>query len=150
MAFARAYRYPDGPAWDGENHSCRHGGPAIQPMLLGAYAYGRFLSLPCQGAIPPHLPESQAQNQVVMEAMAQAASRLAQAGYDVVVDGIVGPWFLGPWRRLRIRAGGTLYSIAGQQGGNGTAGLAPGQIGPGKEPGIGGDHVGAILRARAL
>lgn len=25
-------------------------------------------------------------------------SRLAQAGYDVVVDGIVGPWFLGPWQ----------------------------------------------------
>ncbi len=27
----------------------------------------------------------------------EAAKRYARGGYDVVVDGIVGPWFLGPW-----------------------------------------------------
>lgn len=53
-----------------------------------------------KGAIPPHRPEAQAQNQIVMEALAQAASRLAQGGYDVVVDGIVGPWFLAPWQQV--------------------------------------------------
>lgn len=64
-----------------------------------------------KGAIPPHLPESQAQNQVVMEAMAQAASRLAQAGYDVVVDGIVGPWFLGPWQAVADKGLAVHYMV---------------------------------------
>ena len=42
-----------------------------------------------KGAIPPHLPESNAQNGVVIEAFLE--------DYDVYVDGIVGPWFLEPW-----------------------------------------------------
>ena len=53
-----------------------------------------------KGAIPPHLPQSHGQNLVVIEAFLAAARRFAQGGYDVVVDGIVGPWFLGPWLRL--------------------------------------------------
>ena len=56
-----------------------------------------FLS---KGAIPPHLPESNEQNLVVIEAFLEAAKRYARGGYDVVVDGIVGPWFLSPWRAL--------------------------------------------------
>lgn len=54
----------------------------------------RYLS---KGAIPPHLPESNEQNLIVIEAFLEAARRFARGGYDVVVDGIVGPWFLGPW-----------------------------------------------------
>ena len=50
-----------------------------------------------KGAIPPHLPNSGEQNLVVTEAFLEAAKRFARGGYDVVVDGIVGPWFLGPW-----------------------------------------------------
>ena len=53
-----------------------------------------------KGAVAPHLPESNAQNLVVIEAFLAAAKRFARGGYDVVVDGIVGPWFLEPWRRL--------------------------------------------------
>ena len=53
-----------------------------------------------KGAIPPHLPESNEQNRVVIESFLEAAKRFARGGYDVVVDGIVGPWFLEPWRRL--------------------------------------------------
>ena len=49
-----------------------------------------------KGAIPPHLPESQGQNTVVVEAFLEAAKRYARSGYDVIVDGIVGPWFLTP------------------------------------------------------
>lgn len=30
----------------------------------------------------------------------EAAKRFAYGGYDVVVDGIVGPWFLDPWRNV--------------------------------------------------
>ena len=53
-----------------------------------------------KGAIPPHLPESNGQNAVVIEAFLEAAKRYARGGYDVIVDGIVGPWFLGPWKAL--------------------------------------------------
>lgn len=58
-----------------------------------------------KGAVAPHLPESDAQNRVVVEAFLQAAARFAQGGYDVIVDGVVGSWFLEPWFRLAARAG---------------------------------------------
>ncbi len=50
-----------------------------------------------KGAIPPHLPESDEQNRIVIEAFLEAAKRYARGGYDVIVDGIIGVWFLGPW-----------------------------------------------------
>lgn len=53
-----------------------------------------------KGAIPPHLPESNEQNLVVIEAFLAAAKRYARGGYDVIVDGIIGPWFLEPWQKL--------------------------------------------------
>ena len=53
-----------------------------------------------KGAIPPHLPESNKQNLVVIEAFLEAAKRYARGGYDVIVDGIVGPWFLEQWKAL--------------------------------------------------
>ena len=31
---------------------------------------------------------------------AEAAKRYARGGYDVIVDGIVGPWFLEPWLNI--------------------------------------------------
>ena len=53
-----------------------------------------------KGAIPPHLPESNEQNLVVIEAFLEAAKRYARGGYDVIVDGIIGPWFLKSWQSL--------------------------------------------------
>lgn len=53
-----------------------------------------------KGAVAPHLPASDDQNRVVIEAIRDAACRFARGGYDVIVDGIVGPWFLGPWLDL--------------------------------------------------
>lgn len=50
-----------------------------------------------KGAIPPHLPESNEQNLIVIEAFLEAARRFVSGGYEVIVDGIVGPWFLEPW-----------------------------------------------------
>ena len=52
------------------------------------------------GFVPPYLPEAQRQNEVVVDAIATTAAIYARGGYDVVVDGIVGPWFLGPFRAL--------------------------------------------------
>jgi len=54
-----------------------------------------------KGAIPPYLRESRKQNEVVMAVLAKAAEGYAQGGYFVVVDGIVGPWFIHPFRRLK-------------------------------------------------
>lgn len=50
-----------------------------------------------KGAIAPHLPESNEQNLIVIEAFLEAAKRYVRGGYDVIVDGIVGTWFLEPW-----------------------------------------------------
>jgi adenylate kinase family enzyme len=47
------------------------------------------------GFIRPHLPESHAQNTAVIDIVADAAAGYAEAGYVVLWDGIVGPWFLG-------------------------------------------------------
>jgi predicted kinase len=55
------------------------------------YAYIR------KGFVKPWLAQSQSQNIVVMQALAQAAATYAQGGYEVLVDGIVGPWFFDPW-----------------------------------------------------
>lgn len=46
------------------------------------------------GAVPPYLPEADAQNQTVLRVVAQAAFTYAEGGYLTVVDGIVGPWML--------------------------------------------------------
>ncbi len=46
------------------------------------------------GAIPPYLPEANRQNTVVITALARAAAAYASGGYCVIVDGIVGPWFI--------------------------------------------------------
>ncbi len=50
------------------------------------------------GFVLPFLPEAQRQNEVVVEAIVGATRTFARGGYDVVVDGIVGPWFLPPFR----------------------------------------------------
>jgi chloramphenicol 3-O-phosphotransferase len=51
-----------------------------------------------QGRIAPYLAEAHAQNCVVVNALVGAAHSYAAGGYLVVVDGIVGPWFLGAFR----------------------------------------------------
>lgn len=53
-----------------------------------------------KNAIAPHLPQSNAQNLVVIESFLEAAKRFARGGYDVIVDGIIGPWFLAPWLNI--------------------------------------------------
>lgn len=50
-----------------------------------------------KGFIPPQLPESNEQNRVVVEAILRACQCFADNGYCVIVDGIIGPWFIEPW-----------------------------------------------------
>lgn len=63
-----------------------------------------------KGAIAPHLPESNEQNLIVIEAFLEAAKRYARGGYDVIVDGIIGPWFLKPWQNI-VREGYEVHYI---------------------------------------
>ncbi|MGW2314700.1 AAA family ATPase [Actinomadura luteofluorescens] len=51
------------------------------------------------GAIPPYEPASRSQNETVMDVIAGAAFTYASGGFVTVVDGIVGPWMLGHFRR---------------------------------------------------
>lgn len=53
--------------------------------------FWRFIAA---GAIPPYLPESDAQNQTVMRVISGAAREYAAGGYLTVIDGIIGPWML--------------------------------------------------------
>lgn len=52
-----------------------------------------------RGFIEPWAAGSNEQNEVVVEAAASAAGRLAVGGYTVVYDGVVGPWFLATFAR---------------------------------------------------
>jgi hypothetical protein len=54
-----------------------------------------------KGGIPPYLPESRDQNEVVMGVIATAAEGYAEGGYFVVMDGIVGPWLIHPFKELK-------------------------------------------------
>jgi cytidylate kinase len=53
-----------------------------------------FFAFVASGAIPPWLPESQDQNDVVTRAAAVATAEFVTGGYTVVYDGVMGPWFL--------------------------------------------------------
>ena len=60
-------------------------------MHLHSDDFWRFIR---NGAIPPYLPEAHEQNSVVISALAGAAATYTAGGYHVIVDGIVGPWFV--------------------------------------------------------
>jgi len=57
--------------------------------------YDRYIK---NGYVLPWLPESQKQNETVMRVIAAAAGAYAEGGYLTIIDGIVGPWFLQPYR----------------------------------------------------
>jgi hypothetical protein len=64
-----------------------------------------------KGWIAPYRREAHRQNEVVMDVIVQAAFGFATGGYHVVVDGIVGPWFLPPFRTARLATGVTLHYV---------------------------------------
>lgn len=59
-----------------------------------------FYQYICKGYIPPWLKESNKQNETVTETIAAASKSFASGGYEVFVDGVVGPWFIKPWGKL--------------------------------------------------
>jgi tRNA uridine 5-carbamoylmethylation protein Kti12 len=54
------------------------------------------------GSTPPYLAEAHEQNAVVTEVLANAAAGYAKGRYFVIVDGIIGPWFLQPFRAISL------------------------------------------------
>ncbi|WP_379066382.1 AAA family ATPase [Mesorhizobium sp. UC74_2] len=54
------------------------------------------------GAVAPYLPEAHQQNAVVIDVLASAAEGYAKGGFFVIVDGILGPWFLEPFTTLGV------------------------------------------------
>jgi cytidylate kinase len=54
------------------------------------------------GYIQPYLPNANGQNEVVIKALANAVSSYALGNYFVILDGIIGPWFLQPFINLRL------------------------------------------------
>lgn len=75
------------------------GGPAVHLHTDDFYAAIK------SGYILPWLPESNAQNTTVSRAIAAAACGFAAGGFVVVLDGIVGPWFLDIYRAEAARTG---------------------------------------------
>ena len=58
------------------------------------YAYIR------KGYIEPWKDESGDQNEVVIHAVTASAKQFIAGGYEVYVDGVIGPWFLKQWLKL--------------------------------------------------
>ena len=63
------------------------------------------------GFILPWLPESAAQNATITRAIAAAACAYAAGGYAVMLDGVVGPWFLDAYREAAAAAGVALSYV---------------------------------------
>ncbi|GAB3683393.1 AAA family ATPase [Streptomyces sparsus] len=68
-----------------------------------------FWACVVHGGVPAHRPEADAQNTVVIGVLARAAAGYAAGGYQVVVDGVIGPWFLPPFREAADEAGLPLH-----------------------------------------
>jgi adenylate kinase family enzyme len=47
-----------------------------------------------KGFVPPWKPEAESQNRVIVRSFAATAAAMADGGYAVVLDGIIGPWNL--------------------------------------------------------
>jgi hypothetical protein len=63
------------------------------------------------GYVQPWRPGTSRQNGTVISAIAAAAVQFADAGYDVFVDGIIGPWFLPHWLHTTGRGRPTHYFV---------------------------------------
>jgi chloramphenicol 3-O-phosphotransferase len=64
-----------------------------------------------KGFVPPFLPQAARQNTVVLDVIAEAMLGYSNGGYDVIVDGIVGPWSLPQFVGAAARAGCALSFV---------------------------------------
>ena len=64
-----------------------------------------------KGYIHPWLSDSGQQNDTVIKAVCASAKVFAKGGYEVFVDGVIGPWFLKPWVKLAKKGMDVRYII---------------------------------------
>jgi len=64
-----------------------------------------------RGLIAPYLPEAERQNETVIDVLAQAAFGYAAGGYQVICDGVVGPWFIDVFRAASDTHGVALHYV---------------------------------------
>ena len=58
-----------------------------------------------KGFVPPFLPAAAKQNEVVIGVLVTSMLGYAAGGYNVIVDGIIGPWSLPPFADAAEKAG---------------------------------------------
>ena len=63
------------------------------------------------GYVAPYLPGAAQQNEVVIGVIVEAACGYARGGYDVILDGVIGPWFMSPFEAARDREQLTLNYV---------------------------------------
>jgi AAA domain len=85
--------------------AARSARPAVHLHSDDFYGYIR------SGYVEPYLPRAHEQNRVVVGVLADAALGYAAGGYLVLLDGIIGPWFLGPFRDRGGRGGVPLHYV---------------------------------------
>ena len=81
-----------GPPGAGKTTVARALSRLFDPSAL--VAGDQFFAFIDQGYIAPWTAPAHRQNEVVTTAAGAAAGRLADGGYTVVYDGLVGPWWL--------------------------------------------------------
>ena len=87
---------------------CGTGKSSVAGMLAENSVYERavhvhtddFYGYIRKGYIGPWLAESKDQNTVVAETIAVCAASFAEGGYEVFIDGVIGPWYLEPWIKV--------------------------------------------------
>jgi predicted kinase len=81
-----------GPPGAGKSTVARILGDELTPSVhLHTDDFWAFIR---QGYVAPYLPESKRQNEIVMGVLVACAFGYAAGGYQVIVDGIVRPWFI--------------------------------------------------------
>ncbi len=76
------------------------GKTTVSRVLSGMFEHSarvagdEFFAFIDQGYAAPWTSAAHSQNEIVTEADAAAAGRLAAGGYTVVYDGVIGPWFV--------------------------------------------------------
>lgn len=90
-----------GPPGSGKTTTARRlaASSASAAVHLHADDFWHFIR---KGLVAPYLAEAQAQNETVIGVLAEAAAGYARGGFFVIVDGIVGPWFLADFRGLAV------------------------------------------------